>query len=224
MTDRRADQTTQLQYAVPRSALSRPLPPPLPPSLEQSSSSLDPMFWPVHPAMERLWQFAVVTGQVTRFTWPDNDVEIPLPDGTTTTEYISAYYDSCEGHRGKDVFPFGLLELDNNPFDIKTGIRGNPVLGNDLTNREVLEALDPRFDSLPYVYDNFKWDHCLSEGYDFDDAWGEPTPSARKPFLARDGPHLAVYTSFGRKMAELMKEEGDRLKEEKEGGAPSGST
>ncbi len=25
---------------------------------------------------------------------------------------------------------------------------------------------------LPYVYDTFKWPHCLEAGVDFDDAWG----------------------------------------------------
>lgn len=40
-----------------------------------------------------------------------------------------------------------------------------------LTNREVLAALDASVNMLPYVYDTFKWDHCLEAGVDFDDAW-----------------------------------------------------
>lgn len=42
---------------------------------------------------------------------------------------------------------------------------------NTLTNREVLRALDPRGDKLSYVYDDFRWDHCAEQGYDFGDAW-----------------------------------------------------
>lgn len=41
-----------------------------------------------------------------------------------------------------------------------------------LTNRDVLAALDANVNMLPYVYDNFKWDHCLEAGVNFDDAWG----------------------------------------------------
>ena len=162
------------------------------------------MFWAVHPTIERLWQFAVVTNQVKSFNWADSDVEITLPDGTTTTEYISTYYDTCFGHHGSDIFPFGLLDKDIDGFEVKTGIRSNPVKGNNLSNREVLEALNPRSNSLAYVYDTFKWDHCVPEGYNFDDAWGESTSSPRKNFFETDGPQLAVYTSFKRKMAELM--------------------
>lgn len=36
-----------------------------------------------------------------------------------------------------------------------------------LTNREVLDALDPRVNMLSYVYDNFRWDHCAQQGIDF---------------------------------------------------------
>ena len=32
--------------------------------------------------------------------------------------------------------------------------------------------MNPSVNMLPYVYDTFTWDHCLSAGFDFDDAWG----------------------------------------------------
>ena len=38
-----------------------------------------------------------------------------------------------------------------------------------LSNAELMRAIDPRGSTLPYVYDTFKWEHCLGEGYDFDD-------------------------------------------------------
>lgn len=47
-----------------------------------------------------------------------------------------------------------------------------------LTNREVLAALDANINMLPYVYDTFKWDHCLSAGVNFDDAWDSSTSTA----------------------------------------------
>ena len=166
------------------------------------------MFWPIHGTLERLYQFSVVTGTVTDFRWADEDVIITLPDGTTYTEYVSSYYEECSGHHGSHVFPYGLLGSDIDGFKVKTGIRGNTVTGNNLTNREVLAAFDPRNNSLNYVYDTFKWDHCVSQGYDFDDAWGETQPLPRKSFYVRDEPRSTVFTSFKRMMAEVMEGEG----------------
>eukprot|EP00904_Undaria_pinnatifida_P007024 jgi/Undpi1/3451/HiC_scaffold_16.g06823.m1 len=187
----------------------------------QSSSSLDPMFWPMHPTIERLWQFAVLTEQVTEFSWPDNDRDVTLADGTSYTQYVSSYYEECSGHQGSHVFPYKVLDADIDGFEIKTAIKSNRLKGNTLSNREVLTALDPRSDNLNYIYDTFKWDHCVSEGFNFDDAWDATTPSTRKTFFEMNDKNLpAVYTSFQREMAELMQERGDEL-QEKQGDKPS---
>lgn len=47
-----------------------------------------------------------------------------------------------------------------------------------LNNREVLAAMDVSVNMLPYVYDTFKWEHCLDVGVDFDDAWGSGSSTA----------------------------------------------
>eukprot|EP00903_Cladosiphon_okamuranus_P016180 g14931.t1 len=149
----------------------------------QASSSLDPSFWPTHPTMERLWMYSVLTGHVTDFTWPDENLSYTDEDGDTVTETVSLYGEDCTGHRGSDVFPFGLLDADEDGFEVKTGIRGNNEFGNTLSNREALQAFDPRSNSLPYVYDTFKWTHCAADGVDFDAAWetaDEPRPMTAK--------------------------------------------
>ncbi|CAM9421765.1 unnamed protein product [Ectocarpus sp. 6 AP-2014] len=130
----------------------------------QAGSSLDPTFWPMHPTMERLFMFARLTGNTNDLDWPD-------ADSSSSNEMISRYGDDCVGHGGSDVFPFDLLDSDHDGFEIKTGMKGNPETGNSFTNREVLAAMDPRVDQLSYVYDTFKWDHCLGSGYDFDTAF-----------------------------------------------------
>ncbi|CAM9627145.1 unnamed protein product, partial [Pylaiella littoralis] len=126
----------------------------------QASSSLDPSFWPMHPTIERLWMYSILTGHVTDFTWPDEDTTYTNTDDTTVSEFISFYGDTCSGHRGSDVFPFGLLDTDIDGFTVKTGVRGNLDTGNTFTNRQLLQAFDARSNSLSYVYDNFKWTHC----------------------------------------------------------------
>ncbi|CAN0329747.1 unnamed protein product, partial [Hapterophycus canaliculatus] len=125
----------------------------------QAGASIDPSFYSTHPTVERLWMYTVLTGQMKDYSWPDSDVTITKRDGTTVSEAISLFGDTCLGHRGSDVFPFGLLDNDSNGFEVIT----------TLTNRELLAEFDPRVNSLPYVYDTFKWEHCSDDGFDFDD-------------------------------------------------------
>lgn len=110
--------------------------------------------------------FKRLTGTMTVITWPDHDVD---------DKNVSLYSDSCIGHRGSDVFPFGLLN-NLSGTTIRSRIHypresGNLSERSGLSNREVLEALDPRIDTLPYVYDNFDWPHCEGEGLNFDDTY-----------------------------------------------------
>ncbi|CAN0425290.1 unnamed protein product [Ectocarpus fasciculatus] len=129
----------------------------------------------MHPTMERLFMFSSLTGQLTDFHWPDSEFSYTDSDGNTVVETTGIYGDTCHGHGGSDMFPFGLLDNDDDAFKIKTGMKGNEETGNKLTNREVLAVMDARFNMLPYVYDNFRWDHCLDAGIDFDDAWAAST-------------------------------------------------
>ncbi|CBJ25520.1 ortho-aminophenol oxidase [Ectocarpus siliculosus] len=143
-----------------------------------AGSSLDPTFWAMHPTMERLFMFSSLTGQLTDFHWPDSEFSYTDSDGNIVVETTGIYGDTCHGHGGSDVFPFDLLDGDDDAFQIKTGMPGNGETGNKLTNREVLAVLDARFNMLPYVYDNFRWDHCLKDGIDFEDAWDASTSSS----------------------------------------------
>ena len=80
----------------------------------QAGSSPDPSFWPMHPTMERLWMYSVMTGQITDFTWPDSTEESDYGD-------ISSFDDSCVGHGGSDIFPFGILDSDIDGFEVRGG-------------------------------------------------------------------------------------------------------
>lgn len=132
--------------------------------------------------------FKRLTGTLTDVTWPDHDTTTTTPEGVTRENILSITSDRCAGHRGSDVFPFivlGETSADNKSHNnapgniaVRSGIRSTAVRGGGgeredgftLTNREVLRALDPRANDLPYVYDTFRWEHCESEGYDFEDA------------------------------------------------------
>lgn len=167
--------------------------------VSQPSSPLDPMFWVMHPTIERLWAFKHLLGTVADTTWPDDLTEYTAWDSTKT----SVEHNHCAGHGGSDVFPFGLLgdkevanfaglqndvgasstvdnynriyamsfASSNEVYDfgrmhgVGKAMANDPV--NTLTNREVLENLDPRNNRLSYIYDTFNWDHCVADGVDF---------------------------------------------------------
>lgn len=160
--------------------------------------------------MERLWQFAILTDSVQDMNWPDIDLTITLPDGSHSTHFISSYYEDCFGHRGSDVFPYGLLDSDVDGFEVRTQIRGHADGGNTLTNREVMAAFDPRANSMNYIYDNFKWEHCSADDVEFDEAWGDTSSAAAKSdkrFFQRQKPLSPLYTQFKRDLADRLAEE-----------------
>lgn len=69
----------------------------------------------MHPTVERLFMFSVLTGQITDWTWPNND------------ESSNIYGDACVGHGGSDVFPFGLLEPETDGFEVIYMQRSRPL-------------------------------------------------------------------------------------------------
>jgi len=105
-------------------------------SLSPPSPTLEDIsFWPIHPTIERLWVYKKLVGGFTDETW----------DVTST----SIYGDSCSGHRQDDVIPLeGVLE---------GGTEGMMMM----TNGELYDAMDPTTSTLPYIYDDFTWAHCL---------------------------------------------------------------
>lgn len=156
-------------------------------SLSQASSSLDPSFWPTHPTMERLFLFKRLTGTMTDLSWPDEDVSYVNSEGETVVESLSLYDETCNGHRGKDVFPFGLAsDAGNEGFVARTQIRGDNDAGNTINNRDILQLLDPRINAFNYIYDTFEWKHCTADGFDMNDTWNsgstESTKAARPTF------------------------------------------
>ncbi|CAM9840116.1 unnamed protein product, partial [Sphacelaria rigidula] len=66
----------------------------------------------------------------------------------------------CTGHRGSDVFPYDILEEEFTP---QFNFYGE-FAPNTRTNRELVLLFDPRVDALPYIYDNYDWEHCTDSG------------------------------------------------------------
>jgi hypothetical protein len=104
-----------------------------------SGATSDPSFWLIHGTVERWLQLIRLNDYFDNEDW-----ETPVFDSN-----IHPYSDSCEGHHKADTLVFGAID------------------GNDFTNREYYDYLNPKLSNLPYVYDDFKWNHCTALGYDF---------------------------------------------------------
>lgn len=105
----------------------------------EAGSPADPSFWPVHPTIERLWNWKKITGSFSDETWP------------TTNTALEA---NCTGHAANDYVPFAFAMAQFDQQKI-------------YTNLEIYNFADPVQGLAPYVYDHFDWDHCSEMGFDF---------------------------------------------------------
>jgi len=117
----------------------------------ESASPADPLFWPMHPTVERLLFWKFLKGGFDNYDWPEDK------------NYVGAVYGNvkgalCHGHYPHDILPF--------PVNMDDG----DEIPERYTNLQMLKISDPSSADfiLPYVYDDYTWPHCISEGYDFD--------------------------------------------------------
>lgn len=113
----------------------------------ESASPGDISFWPIHPAIERLWMWKKLNKFFDSEHWPNSSTSI--------------YGSTCTGHGANDMVGFPISLWD-------TSIASPERL---MTNIEMYNLADPESSSLPYVYDSFTWPHCTEEGYDFRKWW-----------------------------------------------------
>jgi hypothetical protein len=113
-----------------------------------------------------------LTGELTSMHWPDIAATPEYSCGFGCKVCYSATPEefNCSGHRVDDELPLRRL-------------LGSSVAGDDdgawYTNRRVRDLIDPLHDhGLPYVFDDFDYDHCLALGYDFAALLNTDTSSA----------------------------------------------
>ncbi|KAJ8601830.1 hypothetical protein CTAYLR_009044 [Chrysophaeum taylorii] len=123
----------------------------------EAASPVDVSFWPIHPTVERLFQYKLYANPFLYAAWGATNA--------TTTYCIYEDTSDCMGHHPYDLTSFkSRVKNASGDFEVKF-----------LTNLEVLEALVAGPDyKMSYVYDNFSWPHCSDAGYVFprvDDAF-----------------------------------------------------
>ena len=134
-----------------------------------STAPYDPTFWIIHTTSERLLQYRRLragTGadasdvmsfdETFGYTHVDADSDLGVVCDWSgvkegSLDLPSCVKGTCEGHNSDDVIPFDLHEISS-------------ALSKKTTNVEFYKWLDPLNDDIPYVYDNFKYDHCAEQG------------------------------------------------------------
>lgn len=110
----------------------------------EAASPIEASFWPIHPTLDRLYQFKMMVKPFTDMTW----------DG----EFLCTDNIGCEGHNAYDLTRWTAIVQsdDDSTFERKYH-----------TNLEVREAMNPSSYGLPYIYQHFEWEHCEQLGYSF---------------------------------------------------------
>jgi len=115
---------------------------------EDSASPADPIFWPMNPTLERLYHWKLLNGGLDDMTWPDLE-------GNSESQTYAGSMTACLGHNPTDKLQWSIM------------LEGQDTASNYL-NIEMMSLLDVMGNyQLPYVYDNFEWDHCSEQGYNF---------------------------------------------------------
>jgi hypothetical protein len=122
----------------------------------EGASAVDVSFWPIHPTMERLIQYKQLVHPFTDYTWDARPYETTW---NSECKWGMQFDTDCLGHAMNDatVGKMQFLNEDSGEYETK-----------HLTNQEILSATKPAHTSkLSYVYDNFDYTHCESEGIIF---------------------------------------------------------
>ncbi|CAM9580371.1 unnamed protein product [Ectocarpus fasciculatus] len=130
-----------------------------------ATSAYDPLFWVIHPTLDRLlgWRRKLAADHPDKWSFDDTwgYLDGNMYGETRVVCDWSAVSDdplamptcvegNCEGHQAKEVLP----------FEIK--LQGETVT---MTNLEWYQFIHPDNDNLPYMYNEFSWDHCAAGGY-----------------------------------------------------------
>lgn len=125
-----------------------------------SASPADPLFWMVHPALDRLLSWRRLLSNMTRpfdETWGYAHNHLTASDTAVVCDWdnVATTLDMphcsksqiCGGHKREAILPFVIK--DQTPFTVGS----------------FYDYMDPKNLDFPYRYDNFDWKHCESKGY-----------------------------------------------------------
>jgi len=124
-----------------------------------AGGAADPTFWPIHPTLERLYQYKTFVHPLKTTFWPTGG-QSKNDDDAIDHACDSIWYNSnCKSHHAYDKIAFSALTKDSS---------GNYARSLP-TNKELLHSFSPANGgyAMPYVYEDFTWEHCELDGFRF---------------------------------------------------------
>lgn len=135
-----------------------------------SAAAYDPIFWPLHGAIERLLGFKRLSVRLGKVKVFDEEWSFPTFKISDNDPYLNGVCDwsavegptdltlpkcqmglPCEGHGEFDALRLFEIEKEFGEF----------------TNRGFYEFMRPWNDDLPYLYDSYDFDYCDGQGFGF---------------------------------------------------------
>jgi hypothetical protein len=110
----------------------------------EASSPVEASFWPIHPTLDRLLQYKLIVDGFAEDHW-----ELSESSSKMYCEYRTT--SDCKGHHPGDLTFSSVITRDEGVYK-----------STYVTNYELRSALTPDTYSVPYIYNNFEWEHCNS--------------------------------------------------------------
>ena len=158
----------------------------------EAASPADVSFWPIHPTLERLLQYKRARAPFVNASWTN-----PVGAYTRYCAYDTDDEHNCVGHHPTDLLLWDvslwMADADAAGDDaFASSVGGGSFETRRVTNGEFFELSNPANlnYSLPYVYDNFEWDHCAAAGWAF-----EPQSEMAAAALARAAAAVTTETA-----------------------------
>lgn len=124
-----------------------------------SSAPWDPLFWPVHPAAERVVQYRRLLARLSPTSSPFDETWTPYP-------YTSIVCDWTDVESGKATLPTCVQDgvCEGHGADDDVAFTSDYFPKDTLTNAEYYLYTDVLNEGLPYIYDNYEWPTCVESG------------------------------------------------------------
>ena len=131
----------------------------------ESASPSDPLFWPTHPTLDRLWHWRSINGFSdeswdSSTCWGHNAEDVTVwkkgYDAVQISQGGGKAGTSEEGTIDGMLLGAAGLASGMSTLDTRNGY---------YTNAELYTKFSASNRLLPYVYDTFEWEHCEAEGY-----------------------------------------------------------
>jgi len=119
----------------------------------------DPTFWTIHPSLDRLYQYKNLVNPMKDMYWPNGGAPAWSKSSIDNTACSTFPYPSkCASHHASEKIAFKIDTLKED----------GGYSESFPSNIELLQMMSPAGDyRLSYIYENFRYAHCKSEGYHF---------------------------------------------------------